>query len=268
MSEENNNSKQNGIKMSQSLKNGIWSVINKMCKEFVIDEVTGYGDSTYRNRNDAELLWVNFFHKDIDEISFAGYYVQKVKSCYKALSSAQIVELVNFILLRYSAKTDENRSKFNKILEDNNAAFKIVNNILQPIVDVEVSDKIETAYKSAPTVIIRNHLRKAEEFYSDPSRPDYRSSCHESMCALEAALHYYFNNEDRLGSNINRLKTNKAHRTHNLHIIASLEKISAFRNDDTAHAEKKASYKINKEDAILIHTICCGFVYYFKDKNR
>lgn len=67
-----------------------------------------------------------------------------------------------------------------------------------------------------------------------------------------------------MGDNVKEAKNSTEY---NQHIVALLEKLNAFRNDVLSHATKKDGYSPTREDAILIHTISCGFVNYFKSKK-
>jgi hypothetical protein len=105
----------------------------------------------------------------------------------------------------------------------------------------------------------KDHLVTAEKFYSRKKDPDFNNSCLESIKAIESCLHNIFDNQKILGKNISTLKRDH----HNQHILSILEKINAFRNDVSAHATKPDGYIPNREDAILIHSICCSFINYF-----
>ncbi|APF04610.1 TPA: hypothetical protein ACJ5DT_001454 [Legionella pneumophila] len=99
-------------------------------------------------------------------------------------------------------------------------------------------------------------MENAEKHYSRKQDPDFNNSCLESIKAIESCLRSKFNNKDNLGDNINKLRG----ASYNQHII---DKINAFRGHDNAHATKSNGYKPTREDAILIHSICCSFINYF-----
>ena len=77
-------------------------------------------------------------------------------------------------------------------------------------------------------------------------------------------LRLIFENNKILGENIKQFRKLD---NQNQHILGLLEKLNAFRNDVVAHATKQNGYTSTREDAVLIHTICCCFVNYFKTKN-
>ena len=124
---------------------------------------------------------------------------------------------------------------------------------------------MESAQNNSLSEEIREHLHKAQILYSSKQNPDFNNSCLESIQAVEGICRLILDNNKILGDNIRELKKSKSH---NQHIIAALEKLNAFRGNDVAHAKNKGSYIPNREDAILIHTICCGFVNYFKSKKQ
>lgn len=77
------------------------------------------------------------------------------------------------------------RDEFNKILEDEVSAYRIIDKMVVPITsDSELStikDAMQTAYDSVNT-----HISKAIELYANRRNPDYENSIKESISAIEA----------------------------------------------------------------------------------
>jgi arsenate reductase-like glutaredoxin family protein len=195
---------------------------------------------------------------------YARDYLEKINYLYDELNEEEVIGLINFILERNLPNKEKIKNIFSGILEENNAPYRIINGMVQPFSDKEITAILENAYQHAPNEIIRKHLVNAERLYSDANSFDYRTSCQESINALEACLQFFYKNKDRLGQNINRLEKDGKY---DKHIVQCAKKIYAFRNDNTAHANKSNGYQPDKEDALLIHTLCCGFVYYFRNKK-
>jgi|GEM_PF-1515193 hypothetical protein len=249
--------------MSDSLKNDIWTVIhNTIDKSFISHGSTGYGDSQYRDDN-AKLLWTKFFQKSISNLPYAGDYLREIEPFYQALKWNEVYDLIEFLL---PLKTINHRTSLdlNQILQEHKAAYRVIDSIVQPISDKETIAAMESANNNSLSEEIREHLHKAERLYSNKQNPDFNSSCLESIKAVEGTCRVILNNNKILGDNIKKLNKSK---NHSQHIISALEKINAFRGNDVAHAKKEDSHTTTREDAILIHTICCGFVNYFKSKE-
>lgn len=249
--------------MSGALKNDIWTEIYTIINNnYISYGTTGYGDSTYRDDN-AKALWTKFFEQSISDLPHAGGFLKKIESLYKKLKWNQVYDLIEFFLKKINRK--EISEKFNSILEENNSSYRIMNNIVQPISDKKTIEIMESAYNDAPNKEIQNHLINAQNFYSNKQNPNFSNSCLESIKAVEAVCRFILHNDKTLGDNVKELKNNK---NYDQHIIAVLEKIYAFRNDNSAHAKKPGGYQPNRDDAMLIHAICCGFINYFKSGNK
>lgn len=252
--------KQNPLEsMDNSLKMAIWNDIYKNIKFNHISLGTSYGDDCYKN-NEARKLWTDFFEKNLSKLPGPREYLDEIENLYSKLAWNEVYDLIEYFL----NKNQLNPSKINKVLTKHNAAYRIINSIVQPITNTEVVNALELAANNAMTTEIKVHLEKAELLYSNKKNPDFNNSCLESIKAVEGTCRLILKNEKILGDNVKEIK----HSTnHNKHIAEMLEKLNAFRNDVPAHATKKDGYIATKEDSILIHTICCGFINYFKYKE-
>lgn len=244
--------------INSDLKNNLFNIIHSLIKNYISIGITGYGDSSYRGNN-AQLIWTSFFNKRISELPYAGNFLEKFESIYNSLEWFEVYDLIEFLISLPQARSDVITANFNCILEKNNSPYRIINQIVQPISNNETIHMIDIANKNAPTTQAKNHLAQAEKLYSRKQDPDFNNSCLESIKSIESCLHFIFNNNEILGKNIKKIKG----MPHNQHIISIIEKINAFRGDVSAHATKIDGYLPTREDAILIHSICCSFINFF-----
>lgn len=244
--------------MDASLKNAIWTVIfTHINNHYISWGITGYGDSTYRDAK-AENLWTEFFEQNISHLPYAGNYLRDIEELYINLEWFEVYNLMEFFLRQSNFFKPE---EFNKVLAKHNSAYRVIDLIVQPILDKEVINAMESAQHNALTKEIKEHLYAAEALYSNKQNPNFNNSCLESIKAVEGTCRAILNNDKILGENIKELRKLQKY---NKHIIAILEKINAFRNDVVAHATKQDGYSATREDAVLIHIISCGFVNNFK----
>ncbi|MFW2571481.1 AbiJ-NTD4 domain-containing protein [Legionella sp. 29fVS95] len=238
--------------MDEQLKDDIFNAVYKIIKTFIWPGVTGQ-DASYHSNN-PQFIWENFFHKRVSELPYAGYFLKQFESQYNALPWYKVYDLIEFLIPLPDIHENIPRV-LNTVLERNNSPYRIINNIVQPISNKETIEMIDTAFNNVPTQETKKHLEKAEHLYSQKQRPDFNNSCLESIKALESYLRYFFNNKEILGDNIKRLNLNQ-------HIKKIVTGINAFRNDVSAHATKPDGYLPTREDAILIHCLCCTFINY------
>jgi hypothetical protein len=247
--------------MDATLKNAIWTVIyTHVNNRYIYWGITGYGDSTYRDAK-AENLWTDFFEQKISGRPYAGNYLRDIEKLYNNLAWYEVYDLIEFFLEQNDFFNSE---EFNKVLAKHNSAYRVIDSIVQPISDKKVIDAMESAHQNAFSGETREHLHKAQALYSSKKNSDFTNSCLESIKAIEGTCRIILKNERILGDNVKEFKKLKIY---NQHIVAILEKLNAFRNDVVAHATKQDSYSTTIEDAILIHTLCCSFINYFKSKK-
>lgn len=241
--------------MGSELKNQIFNEIYTTISNFVSFDVGGYNDINYVGKN-AHKIWTNFFNKKISTLPEAQNFLQEFENLYNTLQWYEIYDFIEFLI---SIKNETLIPKFNQIFEKNNSPYRFINKIIQPISSDEIVKIIDSSYKNSPTKEVKNHLMTAEKLFSRRNDPEFNSSALESIKAIESCLRYIFNNQKILGDNIKSLKKD----SYNRHLISILEKINAFRGDVSAHATKPDSNIPAREDAILIHCMCCSFINYF-----
>src|SRR5690606_37703589 len=96
--------------------------------------------------------------------------------------------------------------KFNKVLTKYNAAYRVINSIVQPISDENIIKNMEAAKNSSLSQEVREHLYKAQTLLSHKKYPDFNNSCLESIKAVEGTCRIIVGNEKILGDNIKEIK--------------------------------------------------------------
>jgi hypothetical protein len=91
----------------------------------------------------------------------ARYFLEKIEPLYKELQWYGVYDLIEFLLnLNEQYKREQWKNQVNKILEKNNAAYRILNDIVQPISNKEAINAMEAGLKNSPTREIKEHLNK------------------------------------------------------------------------------------------------------------
>ncbi len=103
--------------------------------------------------------------------------------------------------------------QFNRILEEEASAYRIIDNLVVPLISEQEIESIETSL-AIPYDSVRMHLRKAVENFANRKNPDYENSIKDSISAVEAMCCIITENKDAtLGKAINALE-NKGIRLH------------------------------------------------------
>lgn len=80
---------------------------------------------------------------------------------------------------------------FNKILEKENSAYRIIDGLVQEITNQDEISEIETAINDNPIQHSKDHLKQALKMMSDRENPDFRNSIKESVSAVESLVNFY-----------------------------------------------------------------------------
>lgn len=150
--------------MDAGLKNAIWTVIyTHIDNRYISVGVTGYGDTTYRDTK-AKNLWTDYFEQSISSLPYAGKYLNEIEELYSKLEWYEVYGLIEYFLEQNEYFSPE---EFNKVLAKHNAAYRVIDSIVQPISDKEVINAMESAHNNALSDEIREHLHKAQKLFSD-----------------------------------------------------------------------------------------------------
>ena len=159
------------------------------------------------------------------------------------------------------------RNEFNRILQDEASAYRIVEKQVVPITNgselTAIEEAMITKYDSVNT-----HISKALELYADRRNPDYENSIKESISAVEAICSIITGENGKsgtLGNTITKLK-NKG-----VHIHPSMEKaysaLYGYTNDESGIRHGSMDFmNAPAEDAKYMLVSCSAFVNYLMEK--
>lgn len=170
--------------IDQELKNRLWSGLT-------LHIWNRYNSEYNRVESLIKEIWLHHFKQPIDTVPA---FDRGHPSSYKVIRDYffecnwwQTYDFIEFII-RWApeAWSEQLKVTLNMFLEDENAAYRIVDNEIVDITDQNEIEAIETALdKSAKTIKI--HLSRSLALLSDRKKPDYRNSIKESILAVEAA---------------------------------------------------------------------------------
>lgn len=162
--------------------------------------------------------------------------------------------------------------EINKILEQENSAYRIVGGFIQEITNPIEIEEIQKALDNNPYKPCRDHLQRALELMSDCENPDFRNSIKESIDAIESLAKIFTNDEKAtFGKAIKKLDDIKK-----LHPCQkeAFEKLYGWASDDGIRHGKglKQHTDLTSADARFMLIACSAFVNYvidvYKDKGE
>lgn len=256
----------------ESLRTKLWNVLkvtiwdNYNPKDYQSREIT--------NKIDAMLkrLWFHFFNHDLDSLpSFLPRYHGDDKTAYLYLKnfflSCDWFLLYDFIEQISCDNSeligDKTREWINNVLEEQNAAYRIVGEEIVEITDKQEIEAIEEGLEY-PEKAVRTHLETALKMLSDKQSPDYRNSVKESISAVEAACRLESGKENAtLGDALKRIQ--------NIHpaLSKAFNQLYGYTSDASGVRHSLIDEpNITYADAKFMLIACSAFVSYLKTSNK
>lgn len=183
----------------------------------------------------------------------------------------QIYDLLEYIINLYykpefadyvTYTKDQFITKLNLIFENERSGYRIIDNLVTPIIDNNEIESIEEAINQQDNTSI--HLRTALQHLSNKHKPDYRNSIKESISAVEAMLRN-ITGDSNFGNAIKNIKT-KIELPNSLK--DGFEKLYGYTNGKQGirHALMDKT-ELKLEDAKFMLVSCSAFINYLKAKH-
>ena len=159
------------------------------------------------------------------------------------------------------------QNEFNRILEDEVSAYRIVDRLVIPITNKAeletIQETMHTPYES-----VNRHIEKALVLFADRKKPDYENSIKESISAVESIcciITGQTGGKATLGKTITKLKDN------GVHIHSAMEKafssLYGYTSDETGIRHGGIDFTgAPAEDAKYMLVSCSAFVNYLIEK--
>ncbi len=183
----------------EELRNRLWSVLLLV----VWDRwASGTRHSYERELVDRllDMIWLDFFKRPLDTSpEFKSRYGE---AAYKMLREYffeckwyEVYDFIEFVIRNIPKEwASVLRNACNRILEEENSAYRIIDDKVIEITD-EVEIKAVDEALNSPLRTITLHLERALELMADKKAPDYRNSIKESISAVEAACRFIAGDE-------------------------------------------------------------------------
>ena len=251
--------------VSDVLKRRIWARFYK--QEYSPYDVTQWGIGTTGIENMMIEMGVSYEYAT-DNIRRQN----NAKALERYIMSAHEWYIIFDFIEKYLAQCDRKtttlmRNEFNRILEEEVSAYRIISNQVVPITNEFELKTIDGAMQTEFDPVNR-HISKALELYADRRKSDYENSIKESISAVESLCCIITGETGKngtLGNTITKLK-NKG-----VHIHPSMEKaysaLYGYTNDESGIRHGSMDFNnAPAEDARYMLVSCSAFVNYLIDK--
>lgn len=258
--------------INEELKNRLWNLINfyifnKYKKNLPMQKISPIAESN------LNTYFANFYHnhlkESIDEIpNTVTEGIEEVRSLYfNEYRWYEIYDFIEFCILHYPFEEFKQGflDSINLVLEQENSAYTIVNNLVIEITSEQEIQSIEQALQNSnPYSGVQQHLSQALQLMSDRQNRDYRNSIKESISAVESICKIVTNNPNAsLGQALKNIK--KLPPTLQL----SMDKLYGYtsREDGIRHAMLEES-NLSYIDAKFMLVACTNFINYLIEKTK
>lgn len=182
-------------------------------------------------------------------------------------------EVYDFIDIHISllsgAKQAERIGQYNKLLEEEKAAYRIIDKSVVPITDKIEIAAIEKAVASKYESV-RIHLQKALELYADMKSPDYENSIKESISAVESMCCIITGEKGKQATLGNTIKKLEEHSVH-IHraMKSAFSSLYGYTSDEDGIRHGSIDFtNAPAEDAKFMLVSCSAFVNYLMEKQE
>ncbi len=246
--------------VSQKLRNRVWNYYN----EYEMQQISALG----KTAKDTIKGKMSVSKKIGDRLGFQIHdfsLPEQIKVF--VLGSEKWYELYDFIEIYLGSveyEKDQKAKDLNKILEEENSAYRIVDYKIVPLIDEKDISEIEGVIKS-PYESVRKHTKKALDLLSNRTSPDYENSIKESVSAVESMCCIIVGKDDTLSNALKKLKDI------GVHIHPAMEKafISLYGYTSDEDGIRHGSMDFTNatfEDAKFMLVTCSAFVNYLITK--
>lgn len=242
--------------INNNLKNRLWNLFYS-----IISERDRFARALTKDSQTMLIIcWRDFFSERINNNTDFAWINHFIEEKFNGLKWFEIYDLLEFIL-KYLPEIKKSlfKCECNFILEEENSAYRFVNNLIMPITNEIEINTIETAinckYKES-----QDHIEKACFLLRNKEKPDYPNSIKESISAIEALARILLNNSSATLSQL--LKPLKEKLDLHQTLIDALGKIYAYAGDESGikHSFKNSGEKNDQADAIFLLISCSAWI--------
>lgn len=256
--------------ITEELRNRIWSAIYS----YFLREYESLPYNTHFPLVDD--IFSGFLKKPLDNLSIVQSSVIKeirITICkspwYEIYDFLEFILNNNYINQRYhQIKKDNFLAEIEKILTEENSAYRVIDNQIVEITSEQEIQSIEDALENTNQYSgVQQHLNQALKLLSDRHNPDYRNSIKESISAVESICKIVTQNKKAtLGDALKSIE-----RTYGLHeaLKKSLSQLYGYTSDSDGirHAMLEES-NLSYIDAKFMLVACTNFINYLIEKTK
>ncbi len=249
--------------MDEDLRNRLWNVLCEYFPNRSILELASDFDSNNPFHYFFKVVWSEFLKLPIDQYEKESLSKSASKDFFRNIFATlewyKIFDLIEFVISH--PEVEPNRKSviilYNRILKEENSAYKIVSGLVVPITSKQEIESIEIAMET-PYDGANNHIKKSLNLFSQRENPDYENSIKESISAVESIAKEIIGKEKSLTALTQKLKLHP-------NLKNGLDEIYNWTSKTARHGKSSKGDKplnINQNTARFMLITCSAFVNY------
>jgi hypothetical protein len=253
------------------LRNRLWNATCKYVWDHWDDHVGTtsyhYPERPHLSRL-ALLYWTEFKKLPVDrkpEVYGPISIYSSIREDFLKGEWSDMYDTMEFVLSTIPGEWEARlRTQWNKVLTEENAAYRIIDNHVSDIIEESEIAEVESALHSS-IHSSKTHLHRALELMTDKKSPDYRNSIKESILAVEGICRLLTGkNSATLGQALKAMKHLQLHPA----LEAGFSSIYGYTNDSGGirHAMLESGSNPSAADAKFMLVGCSAFVNYLVTK--
>lgn len=180
--------------INTNLKNKLWNIIGLFIFQMYAKPIRTMRSNLISGSNLDDFistLFHSYFKQRTDQIpSHIETAIDQIdKLFFQKYKWYEIYDLLEYLITTYPfiEQKQDFISKLNQVLEEENSAYRVINQQVTEITSEQEIQSIEEALENTSIYSgVQQHLNQALKLMSDRQNPDYRNSIKESISAVEA----------------------------------------------------------------------------------
>jgi hypothetical protein len=235
--------------------------------------IVQYSPPYTKNSNLFPLIYIyydSFLKQSVDAIpEDLNKSIKSIRQNFISFDWHMVYSFIEFTLanLPEFCQKQEFINQINIVMQRENSAYKVINNLVSEITSEQEIQSIEEAIQSSKKLIgVQQHLQAALKLMTDRTTPDYRNSIKESISAVESLCKTIMGTDKAtLGQVLKSLED-----SHGLHsaLKSSMSSLYGYTSDADGirHAMLEES-TLSFIDAKFMLVSCTNFINYVINKT-
>jgi len=256
--------------IDEALRNALWTAVDLyFCTMLRVGgTVPMLGSET---RAVIFRLWTKHFRLAWDDVSrkYLTDVIDRLRRVFYECEWYEVYDLLEFFAEELPGDSSREFVHFtNEMLERETSAYQLVGGRIAEITSQQEIEAVEAALvESEPFGVVRSHLERSLELYSERPEPDYRNSVKESISAVESLACLIADDpKATLGKALDKIEKQGKMELHRA-LRKAFDVLYGYTSDEDGIRHKMLEEgNVGRAEALYMLVACSAFVSYLISK--